>query len=467
MTVKEIREVFCDPHNVAVLCGGASGNLVALDGDTPTVYREQVTRLAGQGITHTWMIEREPNGSAHDNGGTVLLRLPFPVKSTKRGDLDILGEGRYFVAPPSAHPGGGLYYNATDWPIFEVADLAALPWLPLTAAPDRGPDPCRRIPRLARAILAGDKATLARYPSRSESEAALCTSLLRGRFDFSGAVALLRSYPGPGKFKALDAENPRNALRYLSLTWHNAQEFVATHDSEAGLLAARLREWALARPWPGRGASSDRAVFLGHLSIVEQCGVDPHDASARRLAELAGVSWRTASVASRRLVDAGLLELTRRATPLLSHTWRLLKPSDLEGDTKFGAYVHTLSPPHVMMCELMHGLDAFRFRGLNKSAAEVLVALQLASGATVNDLAALTGRHRTTVKRGLLKMLKVGLVAALGDGYWQAVADPDFDQVARLLGTKGAAKRQRSQHTRDRRYNARGLGRKRKRAIAR
>jgi len=463
MDKQEIREVFADPHNVAVLCGGASRNLVALDCDTPTAFAKTTALLAGLGIA-TWTVRRPPNGSKHDDGGCVLLRAPTPVKTTTLDGVNARGEGAYFVAPPSQHTRGGLYYNETPLVIYTLPTLTALPFLPLTAAPARGPDHSRHTPRLAWRLLAGDPATLAAYPSRSEAEAALCASLARAGFDFSGAVALLRSHRGPGKFKALDTENPRNALRYLSLTWHNAREFVATHDSEAGLLAARLREWALARPWRGRGASSDRAVYLAHLHVVTGCGQDPHDASARWLGELAGVSWQTAANANRRLVAAGLLELTRRATPLLSHVWRLPIPPDLEGDTKFGAYFDTLSLLHVTMCQSMHGLDAFRFRGLNKSACEVLTALQAAGEATVKDLAAVTGRHRTTVKRGLLKMLRVGVVVVLGDGLWCAVADPDFDEVARLLGTKGAAKRQRSQHIRDRRYNARGLERKRKRA---
>jgi len=50
-----------------------------------------------------------------------------------------------------------------------------------------------------------------------------------------------------------------------------------------------------------------------------------------------------------------------------------------------------------MMCNTMHtSHDAFRFRGLNKSSAEVLQVLK-DGPKSVGELATLTGRHRTTI----------------------------------------------------------------------
>lgn len=454
---KEINLLFGDgPRNIAVIAGTPSGNLLALDCDSPDVYTETAARFAALGID-TWTVRREPNGSPHDGGGTFVLRTPEPVRSTKRDSLDVLAEGRYFVAPPSAHPGGGLYYNETDPPIFEIPDLAALAWLDLEPAPPRNGASYRWLPDLAYRILTADPETLRQYPTRSEAEAALCASLARSGRAFEDALRLLRTYPGPGKFAELDAANSRNALRYLGLTWTSAKQWIHDTDNETGQLAVTLRRWALSRAWPGRGASSDRAVYLAHLEIVERCGKDPHGASCRELAELAGVSWKTASNANHRLVEQELLQLGAEATPTCPHVWSLRIPDELvnpeTGEVR--AYLHTPSIQNVTECVTMHERldhDAFRWSGLNKSGAEVLGALQRMDEGDVNELVAATGRHRTTVKRKLRLMLSLGLVVALGDGYWAAVDDPDLDQAARDLNVAGKGAEERRRHVRDRRY---------------
>ena len=73
---------------------------------------------------------------------------------------------------------------------------------------------------------------------------------------------------------------------------------------------------------------------------------------------------------------------------------------------------------------------------------------------TTKELAAATGRHRTTVERKL-KMLRddVGEFAMVDqgtDGRWGFTADADLDTVARELGTDGASARQRRDHIRQR-----------------
>ena len=126
------------PQNIGVICGASSGNLVALDADTPTVYDEIEARLDGLGI-RTWTVRRPPNGTAHDGGGLFALRTPEPIKSAGRPDLDILGEDKYFIAPDSLHPGGTVYYDETPLPVFELDDLSALAWLNLEIARQANP----------------------------------------------------------------------------------------------------------------------------------------------------------------------------------------------------------------------------------------------------------------------------------------------------------------------------------------
>jgi len=429
-----------EPQNVAVICGQASGNLLVLDADDPATFADTTARLAGLGV-ETWTAQRPPNGSPHDGGGHVYLRTPVPTKTATIDGLDLRGQGAYVIAPPSLHPGGGVYTFTTCPPtIWSLPTMTALPWLPLTPAP---PTERSTIPRLAWRLLAGDAETLARYHSRSEAESAVCASLARAGFAFADAIRLLRTYPGPGKFAELDADDPKNAARYLALTWHSATAWIATHENEAGALAAQLRRWATSRPWPSRTGATDRAVYLAHLDIVSRCGREPHHASARDLAELAGVSWRTANVANHRLVDAGLLELVTPSTPTLAHRWRL----------RGGCISSHSVTPIVMECELMQpSHDLFRHRGLGKAGAEVLGALT-GGGVSERDIAALTGRHVTTVRRKLQQLLGVALVEPLGDGYWRAVDDPDLDRAAAEWNLSGIGCQQRARHEWERQRN--------------
>ena len=152
--------------------------------------------------------------------------------STTVDGLDVLAEGCYFLALPSAHPDGGLYYSETLPPIFTLPSLSTLDWLNLE--PALPPRPRRWLPDLVWRILTADRETLSRYATRSEAEAAFCASLARAGFQFSDALALLRSYPGPGKFAEMDTDNLRNAMRYLGLTWHKAGLWIAEHDNAAG-----------------------------------------------------------------------------------------------------------------------------------------------------------------------------------------------------------------------------------------
>ena len=99
--------------------------------------------------------------------------------------------------------------------------------------------------------------------------------------------------------------------------------------------------------------------------------------------------------------------------------------------------------------------DVFRFRGLGKTGCEAWAVLQANSrgSLSVADIAAATGRSESTVRRKLKAMRELGMAEQVGWGRWQAVKDVDLDEVAAVLGTQGTAKRQRSQHRRDRRVH--------------
>lgn len=114
-TEEEVKEWFSrGEHNVAIVCGKVSGNLVVLDFDDMEIFNEWYKRIDEEHpdlrdiVLNTWVVET-------GKGIHIYLRLKDPslVPRTKpkagKKPIDIKGEGGYVVAPPSKHPNGKSY----------------------------------------------------------------------------------------------------------------------------------------------------------------------------------------------------------------------------------------------------------------------------------------------------------------------------------------------------------------------
>lgn len=113
------------PSNIAIICGQASGGLVALcfndSGGAPEFFGEE---LWNKLLTSTF-ITQSPRGHH------VLLRSDAPIKSqfVRKDDeeswLEIRSDGNYIVAPPSLHPNGVLYQAIGVDSIAKLKNLAS------------------------------------------------------------------------------------------------------------------------------------------------------------------------------------------------------------------------------------------------------------------------------------------------------------------------------------------------------
>lgn len=106
-TENEVRGWFSEgKRNLAVVCGETSGRLVVLDFEDEGAYRYCFPEpLAGRAFP----VVATGGGGVHvyiRSKGTV-PELPKTLKPVL--PLDLQGEGRYVVAPPSVHPSGGIY----------------------------------------------------------------------------------------------------------------------------------------------------------------------------------------------------------------------------------------------------------------------------------------------------------------------------------------------------------------------
>jgi hypothetical protein len=94
-------------HNIAVVCGSISSNLVILDCDTENIFYELAIIICDKlGIDDILDFTRV---SKTGKGYHIWLFVKEPVQSHKFPKLDIKAEGGYIVAPPSLHPSGNHY----------------------------------------------------------------------------------------------------------------------------------------------------------------------------------------------------------------------------------------------------------------------------------------------------------------------------------------------------------------------
>lgn len=349
------------------------------------------------------------------------------------------GPGAFVAAPPSIVDGRSYALIEGDYrqlPRVTQSDI-----LPILSDKDLTPGfSLPHIPRNAAYLLHSQG--IDRYPTRSEAEQALILSLINAGHDFNSVFSLFMSNPCAGKFAELRSKSEKTAIRWLHQSFTEAQNFAQSHNSKARQTADDAISWATSAPWPGKTGAVDRSIFIAHASIAYKAGAMSYAASARTLAELAGVSHMTATRSTHRLIATQLLELQREAVTDCANIYQL---------------GHTVTLPKysiVRKCNTMSSLDAFRWRGLGKSAGEIWVSLQDEPSST-DALARITGRHKKTVCRALERMQTLEMVQHVGD-VWQALP-VDLDAIAERIGTAGIGERQKEQHRRERRIHRREL----------
>lgn len=133
-------------HNIGIVCGQISGNLIVFDFDALPLYDAFTTRFPD--LAHTYTIV---TGSG---GRHVYLRSDqLPPSQCLKG-MELRGNGLQVVAPPSVHPTTGRHYQIERYlPIRQVPNLDLVTtWLStlcLSKAPHSPPKATRSKPAIA------------------------------------------------------------------------------------------------------------------------------------------------------------------------------------------------------------------------------------------------------------------------------------------------------------------------------
>lgn len=295
------------------------------------------------------------------------------------------------------------------------------------------------------------------YSSRSEAEYAVLVMLINADFSFEEALEAFCNRQVEGKFKELHQKDSKNAVRWLQRSYDRAKSWAEQNESEPRRKSKLLIAWASNTPWTGRTGRSDRDVFIAHVRIMYRSGRESYGASTRELAELAGVSRYTASKATKRLIQRGLIKQFQPAV------------GDCPTQYRITLQEQNLTLPHnfeVREWQSLSNHDAFRWGGLTKSAS-VIYDVLLKQPYSVSELAEITSYHPKTIRRALRSMerlidLNTGEIIRMvkkGDnGSWYGI-EVDLDKVAEIVGTIGKGEQQRKQHMLERQQHQRVLAR--------
>jgi len=374
-------------------------------------------------------------------GGHVWLRTPWPLKSARWEGGEIRAYRAYVVAPPSTHPSGVPYrWVNPDASIVRCdAPLPNIPWQYAALS---------KLPRLAAAIMRGDERVLKRYATRSEVDWALILSLTNAGASFERVRACYIASRHP---KHLDPSR-RDFERRLMAEYLRAKEQGNRADYvEARELAKRVKAWALSAAFPGtspRTRETDRKVLIAHCDTVIKTGKSEWHLSQRDVEQAAQVRAPTARIATRRLIEAGVLERKRGFVGECAQTyvWGKAVSSFAHSLTRGGSVSEWASGE--ILNYAAH--PAFEQKGLGRYAGRIFEVLARQGEATAKQLVALSGCSRPTVYRHLSAMLELQLV-----GYdpsrrvWWACPD-ELDRVARYLETQDIPAKRRARIARER-----------------
>jgi len=114
-TEEEVKKWFSDPNkNIAIVCGKVSGNVIVFDFDDKEKFNEFLLEVAGneellEAVKNTWHVET-------GRGDQLIFRTTAEPKSKNFPNIkvNVLGDGRYVVVPPSVHPSGKRYTFKRD-----------------------------------------------------------------------------------------------------------------------------------------------------------------------------------------------------------------------------------------------------------------------------------------------------------------------------------------------------------------
>lgn len=442
-------------HNIGVVMGRTSGNLLALDCDSQESFRRIGQELTARAIPF-WAI----TGS---RGGAYLLRLiegeAANQSKSKFADVQIWGNRHLVVMPPSIHPSGILYQWATPEPRFHLpgqtlpaVNIAALEWLGVTLdieARKQWQEPeLFGLPEWAALMSYNNRETFSIELSEGERNTRLfalaCDMKANGRQYHEAEAVILDTARRAGLDDHESAQIVKNAYSKEReparrgggvRIWQRAKTFAASFD------------W---RGKFGRKANTRRAVYLACVERARRDGRDIWRATVRELAELANLNKDTIPAILNDLVTAKLIQRVKTEERIGVYRFvGLSKTRTLY--TTGSCSVRNLDTPKTQAEQ-----DVFGKLGLvSWHTWKYLLDKPAKSG---GEIARETGLPRSSVCAAVKRLQLVGLANRAGDGliYGEPRTDASLQDMALSWNdneSKSATRKENHKIERERRVN--------------
>ncbi len=427
--------------NIGIILGDG---LTVVDTDDDTTSRSVSSGLASMGLSP--LVAKTPHGmhfylrTEEVPASYNWSRLPAEV-----GDGEFRARNSYVVTPPSQVD--GLHYRWSEGspedlalqPVVQWHDLA---WLLPRESADAGVEELpirllhRSMPARARILLdhltgASKGESVDRYPSRSEAEAAVMSTLILAGWTYVEILATFEKWQ-PGKYwdaKGVDRQ------RYFDRTYYRALSKIAAHPTRVAV-AAYWRSLSADPLWVGRNGYTKRDTLLALLALCWQFASWDVFAPQRALAEHAATTQVTISKTLRALCADGFVT-PRNAGPDRADAdhWR----------------VHALGSvsSQVMICDNSPRTEEWDLNelwsasALGRSASAVHGLLSH-KPVTVTWLSRQTGKAWSTVDSTLDRLQRCGLARSVEGGWVRGART--LREVADEFDTKTRAQRRRERH---------------------
>lgn len=319
---EDITELFAR-CNIGIMAGRTSGNLLAIDCDSPTAFDKIGKELTARALPF-WAI----TGS---RGGAYLLRViegeaaSVTGRKSKIKDVEVWGNRRLIVIPPSIHPSGIVYQWATPEPRFTLppretipaVSIKALNWLGvqlLTEVRKAWKDPeLFGLPQWAALLSYRNRETFTSQVPEGQRNAVLTAfayDMAGNEIDYQEAERVTLDYARRVGLKR------REALDTLKSAY--SQEREPARKNGGGQLRAwqRAKDFAQSFDWRaefGRRALKAQAVFMACVERSRRDGREVWRASVREVAELANCNKETATEYMHIIAAHGLIKRTNRS----------------------------------------------------------------------------------------------------------------------------------------------------------
>jgi len=441
--------------NIGIRCGGAR-HLAVIDCDDknqPGTFHNVINYFVRLGFdVSTLLIVQTASGIGRHIYFTLSGYIPGNSSklSPQIGSGEFrYGKGAYVVVPPSVIEGYGEYSwlqgDVSNLPVIEYSFIAGLLDHPNTVDVEketRKDTGYTNFTRNQKSMLYG--IGVDKYKSKSEFEYALIVSLVNKDRDWNEIVDIFDRYPCGGKFSKINSKNRKQACHYLKRSYDKAFHWAKTNTSIGRQRALDAEAWAMARPWPGRTGAYDRDAYLAHIHIAKTSGKIIYHASCRTVSEQSNMPRATAARATKRLVDAGYLEIIHPDIGKRATEYRLVISETLP------------HPPVVRKCLISNiEHDVFCRKGLGKSSK--LIWEVLSEGPkTPKELEIETGRKLPTIRKWLKKMN--GLfdgksekpMVYESEGKWYRNQDISLERISEFLEVNGLMEKRKKRHQEER-----------------